>query len=317
MSDAPTRPAVPDAPLAAPASQSAPLLKVMVWGEPGCGKSRFGLSSPAPLVADLERSTGLYAAEFGHWVAEPQPGMKRHQLVYALVKQIQRGDYTHRQTLVIDPMTDYVDALEAAIVEKMAAKGVDLANMSGLAKSKAYADLNDIMREQLDDLLKLPLNIVMVCRAKNIWDKGPDGRMQPVGRQPDIKGIVPYLADVVLKIERDGTAIVEKSRLGALPSRIPAASFADLTKALADARGAQPVTLDVAAAPAVVAAPATKEQKSAIKSHQARLGWEDADLFTFSASHDMPRQLRGLTLEQADQLTILLSDIPTPAATAA
>ena len=42
-------------------------LKIMVWGESGCGKSRFALSAPAPIVVDLEGSTRLYANEFDFW----------------------------------------------------------------------------------------------------------------------------------------------------------------------------------------------------------------------------------------------------------
>ena len=39
-------------------------LKIMVWGESGSGKSRFALSSPNPIVVDLEGSTRLYANQF-------------------------------------------------------------------------------------------------------------------------------------------------------------------------------------------------------------------------------------------------------------
>ena len=39
-------------------------LKIMVWGESGSGKSRFALSSPSPIVIDLEGSTRLYAEQF-------------------------------------------------------------------------------------------------------------------------------------------------------------------------------------------------------------------------------------------------------------
>ena len=45
-------------------------LKIMVWGESGSGKSRFALSSPNPLVVDLEGSTRLYASQFDFYKAE-------------------------------------------------------------------------------------------------------------------------------------------------------------------------------------------------------------------------------------------------------
>ena len=45
-------------------------LKIMVWGESGSGKSRFALSSPSPIVIDLEGSTRLYAEQFDFYKAE-------------------------------------------------------------------------------------------------------------------------------------------------------------------------------------------------------------------------------------------------------
>ena len=45
-------------------------LKIMVWGESGSGKSRFALSSPNPIVVDLEGSTRLYANQFDFYKAE-------------------------------------------------------------------------------------------------------------------------------------------------------------------------------------------------------------------------------------------------------
>ena len=45
-------------------------LKIMVWGESGSGKSRFALSSPNPIVIDLEGSTRLYAEQFDFYKAE-------------------------------------------------------------------------------------------------------------------------------------------------------------------------------------------------------------------------------------------------------
>lgn len=226
------RPTVPETPLARKATQSDARLKVMAWGEPGSGKSRLALSFPAPLVVDLERSTALYADEFDFLVCEPTKELKAHQLVYSLVKQIQRGMYPDRQTLVIDPMTDYLESLEAGIIDKMKAKGVNIDALQGLAKARIYGEINDGIRQELSALLALPLHVVFVVRAKNTWGKGPDGKMAPIGRQPDVKEIVPYLADIVIKVEKGGEGLVEKSRLAALPSTIKAVSFFDINEAL-------------------------------------------------------------------------------------
>ena len=42
----------------------------LVWGVSGSGKSRFALSSPSPIVIDLEGSTRLYAEQFDFYKAE-------------------------------------------------------------------------------------------------------------------------------------------------------------------------------------------------------------------------------------------------------
>lgn len=270
---------VPDVPLASKATMADVRLKVFAWGEPGTGKSRLGLSFPKPLVADLENSTGLYAGEFDFLRATRQVTLadgarydyKPHQLVYALVQQIKKGLYPGVETLVIDPITDYMDALEAALIEKMAAKGVNIATMSGMAKAKAYSELNDAIRGELEKLLALPLHVVFVCRAKNLWGTNAQGKMDVIGRQPDCKEIVPYLADVVLRMERGGAAVVEKGRLAALPGKIQAISFADIQAAITAAQAEPP-------APAPEAAPSkSKRQRTGDPMVDAVLEAEEAE----------------------------------------
>lgn len=223
---------VPDTPLATRATLADVKVKTLAWGEPGCGKSRLALSFPKPLVVDLEKSTALYAGEFDFLKVEPSAQWKPHQLVYAIVKQIQKGMYAgEAETLVIDPITDYLDALEAALIERQQARGVDLNKLSGMAKTKAYAELNDAFRAELDKILTLDMHVVFVCRAKNLWGM-KDGKMDVLGRQPDCKELVRYLPDLVLHMQPGGDAIVEKSRLGALPPKVRALTFRHIQEAL-------------------------------------------------------------------------------------
>lgn len=231
---------IPTEPMARRATLADAKIKLFAWGESGSGKSRLALSFPNPLVCDLEKSTNLYAGEFNFLVCEPRPDFKAHQLVYALVEQIKREMYPEVETFVIDPITDYIDALEQAMIEKLAKRGVNIAALTGLNKSKAYSEINDGIRAELDKILALPLHVVFVCRAKNLWGKNADGKMDVLGRQPDCKEIVPYLSDVILNLERGGTAIVEKSRLGELGARIPSMTFAHIQQALGAAQAKAP-----------------------------------------------------------------------------
>lgn len=221
--------------LAKQAMKAQAKLKVMAWGESGAGKSRFALSFPGPLVADLEKSTTLYAGEFDFLVAEPTPLYTPARLVMALVDELEKGEYPQVQTLVIDPFTDFQDDLEKLLIADLAKRGTNLDSLNGLKKAQAYSQVNEGFRERLDRLLRLPLHVIFVTRAKNIWAP-VEGKMQPVGKTYDAKEIVESLCDVVLQIQKGGKAAVRKSRLGDLPEEIASPNYWMLLQALEASR---------------------------------------------------------------------------------
>lgn len=214
-------------------------LKIMVWGESGSGKSRFSLSAPAPLVIDLEGSTRLYADEFDFWKAEIDKNNPKAVNSAALTKnliiEILEGQYPDRKTLIVDPITDLLDCLEdisAKKYEDMIGKKVDQLNQ--LQKTKWYAYRRESARAMLNQLKDVPTNLILVARAKAVWDT-KDGKMQPVGITYDALDIVEYLMDIVIQLERNGDetrAIVKKSRLGNLPKILDVKNFDSIRQAL-------------------------------------------------------------------------------------
>ncbi len=214
-------------------------LKVMVWGESGSGKSRFALSAPNPLVVDLEGSTRLYAGEFDFWKAEidknNQSACNAAALTKNLIKEILEGEYPDRKTLIIDPVTDLLDCIEEICskeYEKTIGKKVDTLN--AVQKTKWYAYRREISRKMLNQLKDVPMNLILVARAKNVWDT-KEGKMQPVGLTYDALEIVEYLMDIVIQLERNGDetrAIVKKSRLGNLPKILDVKNFDSIKQAL-------------------------------------------------------------------------------------
>ena len=214
-------------------------LKIMVWGESGSGKSRFSLSAPAPLVIDLEGSTRLYADEFDFWKAEIDKNNPKAVNSAALTKnliiEILEGQYPDRKTLIVDPITDLLDCLEdisAKKYEDMIGKKVDQLNQ--LQKTKWYAYRRESARAMLNQLKDVPTNLILVARAKAVWDT-KDGKMQPVGITYDALDIVEYLMDIVIQLERDGDetrAIVKKSRLGNLPKILDVKNSDSIRQAL-------------------------------------------------------------------------------------
>lgn len=98
-------------------------LKIMVWGESGSGKSRFALSSPNPIVIDLEGSTRLYAEQFDFYKAEVDKTNNRASnpatLTVNLIEEILKGEYPDRKTLIVDPITDLLDCIEDVSAKNM------------------------------------------------------------------------------------------------------------------------------------------------------------------------------------------------------
>lgn len=214
-------------------------LKILVWGEAGSGKSRFALSAPAPLVIDLEGSTRLYANKFDFWKAEvdktnPQAG-NPGSLTINLLKEILEGKYPDRKTLIVDPVTDLLDCIEDVSAKKYEEMiGKKVTELNAVQKTKWYAYRRETARNILNQLKDIPMNLILVARAKNLWDT-KDGKMQPVGLTYDALDIVEYLMDIVIQLEKNGDetrAIVKKSRLGNLPKILDVKNFNSIGQAL-------------------------------------------------------------------------------------
>ena len=214
-------------------------LKIMVWGESGSGKSRFALSSPKPIVIDLEGSTRLYAEQFDFYKAEVDKAntlaSNPATLTVNLLKEIIEGQYPDRKTLVVDPLTDLLDCIEdisARKYEEMIGKKVS--DLNAVQKTKWYAYRRETVRNVLNQLKDIPMNLILVARAKNLWDT-KDGKMQPVGLTYDALDIVEYLMDIVIQLEKNGDetkAIVKKSRIGNLPKILDVKDYSSIENAL-------------------------------------------------------------------------------------
>lgn len=214
-------------------------LKIMVWGESGSGKSRFALSAPSPLVVDLEGSTRLYASELDFWRAEIDKNNELANnsatLTKNIINEILRGEYPDRKTLIIDPITDLLDCIEdicAREYEKSIGKKVE--SLNAIQKTKWYSYRRETARKLLNQLKDVPMNLILVARAKNVWDT-KDGKMQPVGQTYDALEIVEYLMDIVIQLEKNGEetrAIVKKSRLGNLPKILEVKNYNSIKNAL-------------------------------------------------------------------------------------
>ena len=198
-------------------------LRMMVWGGPGTGKSRFALSFPKPLVADLENSTEWYSNEFDFYRANVNVLNKETKnsttLIDSLVKEFEEGVYKGIvETLIIDPITDLIDNLEklsAAAYEKQLQgklKGKTITELNALQKAQFYGFRKSKIRDILDRILKLPINIILLARDKNQWEQTNQG-MAVTGKTFDGVDLLEYLPDIVINFTEYGQATIKKSRI--------------------------------------------------------------------------------------------------------
>lgn len=243
-------------PTAKKATLSDAHVKVLVWGEPGSGKSRFGLSAPHPLVIDLEGSTGLYANQFDFYVAKLDKNNPKAEntckLTTTIIDEIWAEEYPEIETLVVDPVTDMLDELEkfcAYQYEQQIGKSVQ--SLNALQKTKWYAYRRDQARIMIDKLKALPLNLVLIARSKSVWGKDSDGNTSPIGDTFDANPIVESLMDVVINLKKskrnEYVAEIKKSRLGNLPDVLDVKDYSSIIKALETCKSNVPEPTDKSA----------------------------------------------------------------------
>ena len=217
-------------------------LRVMAWGGPGTGKSRFALSFPKPFVIDLENSTDWYREEFKFYYAKVNPTVKEIKnsttLVDTIVKMFEEGKMLDKvETLVVDPITDLIDNLEkisAIVYEKNLQgklKGKSITELNPLQKAQFYGFRKQKVRDILDRILKLPINIVLVARDKNQWEQTSNG-MAVTGKTFDGVDLLEYLPDFVINFTSYGQAHIKKSRSNKISENIELTKYEELFKLL-------------------------------------------------------------------------------------
>lgn len=178
-------------------------LKILAWGVPKVGKTEFALSAPRPLVLDYESSSTLYANDYDFMVARPIVGNSELSTKLGLTRQVLReigeGQYPDRKTLVLDPVSDVLEDKEAEAAEEYERRiGKNLQELNALQRTKWYAFRRVEIRKALDRLFSIPMDLILIARAKEIWNgSSPSGRFRA-----DVNPIVESLMDVILEFRR-------------------------------------------------------------------------------------------------------------------
>jgi phage nucleotide-binding protein len=165
------------------------LIKLLLYGGPGVGKTRFCAESPSPVWIDFERST-----ETLRWMGKGDiksivPKSRKEYL--ELIQSIHQTEY---KTLVIDSISQQQDVFLAQ----------EMLNIEQKTKRSRYLPLfqefrisTEEMKESFRILQNLPINVVIVAHDRLIYKNEDDGNLKPVKIVPDV---TPRVGDAISRL---------------------------------------------------------------------------------------------------------------------
>ena len=180
-------------------------LKALFYGCAGVGKTMAAIQFPKPYIIDTEGSTNkpqyvraieavdgavLMTVDFDEMVNE--------------VRELLTTKHEYK-TLVIDSLTLlYNDLLEKA------------ERKVGTEFGKHYGEANKRMKQLLNLLFRLDMNVIITSHSKNEYGQN----LAVLGQTFDCYKKLDYLCDLVFEIQKRGThrvGLVKKSRIEAFP----------------------------------------------------------------------------------------------------
>jgi hypothetical protein len=172
-------------------------LKLLIYGEPGTGKTITSLSMPKPVVIDMEKGTQLYGGDFEFDVLPASTPDEVRDAVDWLLSN--KHDY---RTLIIDPITIYWSAQQDKwndIFKLRKQTGAGFKFEFYEFQPRDWMTLKAEGKALLRMLSRLDMNVVCTAHRKDLLDKN----MSKTGTTYDgMKGI-DYFFDVVLELSKD------------------------------------------------------------------------------------------------------------------
>jgi phage nucleotide-binding protein len=216
-------------------SQVTKYTKVLIFGQPGAGKTVFSASTPKTLIVDIER--GALSIN-NHPSLKGNAEFMEFRSTFQLEKLIEylKADheaFTKYETIVIDSFT----ALQARdlddVVKAEAAK--DASRNPFLPTGPDYNVNTRHMQKIAADLRDVNKNIIVICHVKEVKDDTTGAVLKRADVTPKLASSLNGIFDVVGYLSADDVRrtlqchptreIAAKTRLGGLPPVIENPSF--------------------------------------------------------------------------------------------
>jgi AAA domain len=183
-------------------------LKALFYGAAGVGKTTCAIQFPRPYLIDTEK--GATNEQYVRMLQQSGGVIFQTADFDELLKEVkslltEKHEY---KTLVIDPLTTlYHDLLDKAAKERISDKDPD-----GTAFGGHYGMANKKMKQLLNLLLRLDMNVIITSHAKNEYGQN----LAVLGQTYDCYKKLDYLFDLVFEIQKRGpqrVALIKKSRV--------------------------------------------------------------------------------------------------------
>ena len=176
-------------------------LKALFYGMPGSGKSTAAASFPRTYFIDTER--GVENDQYGTLITENGGAIFQTCDFEELLKEVKclLAEKHEYKTLVIDPLTTIYNDL----LDKSATK-------NGTEFGRHYGEANKKMKQLLNLLVRLDMNVIITSHAKNEYGAS----MVITGQTFDCYKKLDYLFDLVFEVHKRGkerVGLIKKSRV--------------------------------------------------------------------------------------------------------
>lgn len=224
-------------------SEKPPHLKILVYGDPGVGKTVFAAGAPAPLFIDAEHGTRslLNHPEFKNVLVLP---LRSWEDLENLFLEIRAGEFDDIETIVIDSISELQKRQMDELLKAAAAK--DRNRNPYLPFQQDYKENTEILRRLVVSFRDLEKNLIITAHSQEATDEGTGTIYQRPAVTPKLastlEGIMDVLGYLSLEIDKDGNQkrslqvmpsrrIKAKCRIGGLPPIIENPTFNDLLSA--------------------------------------------------------------------------------------
>lgn len=184
-------------------------LKALFYGAAGAGKTTAAIQFPKPYLIDTEK--GSENKSYVEFMEKSGGVVYKTSDFDDLIKEVkalltEKHEY---KTLIIDPLTIVYDDLLNKAAQKV---GTDF--------GRHYGEANKSMKQLMNLLLRLDMNVIITSHAKNEYGDG----MHVIGQTFDCYKKLDYLFDLVFEVQVRGkganiqrVGVIRKTRMDEFP----------------------------------------------------------------------------------------------------